>query len=1071
MALASWSGILIAVLGLMATPLRAQAPQTLPPPPCIRRVWLYNAGAEVRLVQLQEDQIIDLDAPGYSNGLAIDVRFEDVTTDAVTSVRFSLFDVDPTTQAATAVAGSEWLEQAAPWVYRGNGGTDYNPMTQYLETGHSYRLAITVLSGNILVDGPCLATIRFSVVQNGVPLSPPPTPSPTPLPTPCPTLSPTPSPTGSPTRFPTPLPTPSPTLSTPACTQAEICSAISDENCHIVDTREICPILCNVCQTDPSTSSSRSPSEAPSVSTAAPTVATTLPPPTTAAPTQDPTPTLTVSPTPGPIVSLPPTVSPTWTSPHPTSSPSTAAPTPVQPSVEPTGAPVTARPSSAPTDVGMDAPTRAPTETSAPPTAMPTLHTTVDLTRPPLPAPTLGPAAATGPGITTNSPTGSDGTEQGTEPDSDGGGGGGEDGMSAATSTALIVASVVLVLLLLLLLIGAVHQRRSRKRNVVGSSRGPDTVTDTTLAGDSGRFRVGSVQGHLYTDIDDDPVARPTQSGSIPSPEISATAPGIFANDPNLYSARAEPAAMEMSQMGNNAAISILTPNPTLADPVQYATVSDGRVLSVLNEETAWPSGDAAVGRSTARAIDPCQHDYAKAIYDYVPAESTQLGLSEGDIVLVSAQGDDGWWTGSRKEAPSVVGIFPGSYVELVDEATAPQNVADTAGNARGYATALDVNTSARRAAVVSAEAPMSSSCAELTSKSKPENPVDGDEVPDEVQYAEVLLPISATPATPMQMSTAGIANDVQTENADAVLYAKLADGGKRPAATVRNLGQAPGGESESDDNVLSLPRQHPRGYGVPQDRAPGNSAEKSEGGTAGGNEATVSGQGHYATATDAKTALASAARHAYGNAIEGEDGGVGDPLPESAYSTALPRLHSPPGAPAALPGHDYEYDRRRAGGSPGGGLDHGKDGYADPHDALITASMIGHDYRAVARQPPAAPGGDRGEDDGYAVAQGAVVKAPTIGHDYRAVARDPSGPHGLDLEYEEVPQITRRTTAAAENLYADVADDQAGGASTAASAGPTIIYDKLGGDGPTTAAPSLDPPVDATYSVVNKRR
>ena len=117
-------------------------------------------------------------------------------------------------------------------------------------------------------------------------------------------------------------------------------------------------------------------------------------------------------------------------------------------------------------------------------------------------------------------------------------------------------------------------------------------------------------------------------------------------------------------------------PPPAATKPKPAAAAKPGPPAASVKPAPSWKKKPAPAVVTKAPPPPPTarQHDFAKAIYDYVPAESDQLGLSEGDIVVVSAQGDDGWWTGSRKEAPSVVGIFPGSYVELVDEATANGN-------------------------------------------------------------------------------------------------------------------------------------------------------------------------------------------------------------------------------------------------------------------------------------------------------------------------------------------------------------------------------------------------------------
>ena len=631
---------------------------------------------------------------------------------------------------------------------------------------------------------------------------------------------------------------------------------------------------------------------------------------------------------------------------------------------------MTPGPSSAPTNVGMEAPTRAPTALSAPPTSTPTVYQavvpTVHPTVPPTAHPTLHPTPTT-----TTGPTGlgGDGTDQGPDPDG-GGGGSSEDSTSATTTDALVVSVVLVLVLVLVLLVGIekVRRRRSRKKR---TGAGPSGSGGSNVAGEDDRRRLGSVQGLLYTDLDADPVDA--------SALARRPAPGILAHDPDLYGARAETGAIELSQLYS-------TPDLTDADSARYATVS---AVVLVNETGLW-HGDAAAGRSPARTTGAT----ASRARQHVDGEDT---------------------------------LAPASL----------------RGYAESYATALDVN---------------------------------------------------------------------------------LALG---PAFTTLSLGSAPVGESESDAAVP--PRQHPRGYGIPQDKALGHTPGTNGDGTAAGSIPT-GGPSDYATATDAKAVLASAASHAYGNAgskgdeaaegngatipigdyatatdakavlasaashayrnagIKGEGGVVADP--EAAYSTALQHLHvhgPPGGAPAAaiVPGHEYAHvaDDHRTRGAPRRGLDHGQGGYADP--AVIKASMIGHDYRATVPQAPAAPGVDRGTDHGsrhtgaYADPSDAVIKAAMIGHDYRATAPQAPAAPGVDLRYESVPKVNqgpRPGTAVevAEHLYADVDDrylpgEQPGGASGAASAGPTIIYDALGGDGDGPPSASSSPDPAAIYSVVTK--
>jgi hypothetical protein len=55
----------------------------------------------------------------------------------------------------------------------------------------------------------------------------------------------------------------------------------------------------------------------------------------------------------------------------------------------------------------------------------------------------------------------------------------------------------------------------------------------------------------------------------------------------------------------------------------------------------------------------------AKALYDYESIEHIDLGLSEGDVVVVTNNLDDDWWEGYVEGSEEKTGVFPATYVQL----------------------------------------------------------------------------------------------------------------------------------------------------------------------------------------------------------------------------------------------------------------------------------------------------------------------------------------------------------------------------------------------------------------------
>jgi len=57
----------------------------------------------------------------------------------------------------------------------------------------------------------------------------------------------------------------------------------------------------------------------------------------------------------------------------------------------------------------------------------------------------------------------------------------------------------------------------------------------------------------------------------------------------------------------------------------------------------------------------------ARALYAYAPQSPDELALSYGDMITVTEQNDDGWWSGAN-QTTGASGLFPGNYCEIVDD-------------------------------------------------------------------------------------------------------------------------------------------------------------------------------------------------------------------------------------------------------------------------------------------------------------------------------------------------------------------------------------------------------------------
>ena len=83
-------------------------------------------------------------------------------------------------------------------------------------------------------------------------------------------------------------------------------------------------------------------------------------------------------------------------------------------------------------------------------------------------------------------------------------------------------------------------------------------------------------------------------------------------------------------------------------------------------KSTRTPSGSASPNTSGDRGVpERKQGKIAKALYEYVAADATELSFSVGDTITVTKIDDSGWWEGENNGNH---GMFPGNYVKLEED-------------------------------------------------------------------------------------------------------------------------------------------------------------------------------------------------------------------------------------------------------------------------------------------------------------------------------------------------------------------------------------------------------------------
>eukprot|EP00049_Salpingoeca_infusionum_P024964 m.17672 g.17672 ORF g.17672 m.17672 type:complete len:272 (+) comp7518_c0_seq2:284-1099(+) len=80
-------------------------------------------------------------------------------------------------------------------------------------------------------------------------------------------------------------------------------------------------------------------------------------------------------------------------------------------------------------------------------------------------------------------------------------------------------------------------------------------------------------------------------------------------------------------------------------------------------ERVAWYPLSAASKKATPTQTLPAEKEAerVKAVYPYAAADTEEIDLDEGDIVVVEVKADNGWWVGTN-ERTGQLGLFPGGF-------------------------------------------------------------------------------------------------------------------------------------------------------------------------------------------------------------------------------------------------------------------------------------------------------------------------------------------------------------------------------------------------------------------------
>lgn len=138
----------------------------------------------------------------------------------------------------------------------------------------------------------------------------------------------------------------------------------------------------------------------------------------------------------------------------------------------------------------------------------------------------------------------------------------------------------------------------------------------------------------------------------------------------------------------NNSGNKLSQSSPVISGPVRTDNVATPKAAAAISV----PSTSASVAATSAAKTTAKGGRRAKALFEFIASDDTEISFAIGDIVAVVRVDDSGWWDCDKD---GELGLAPGNYLQFLEEETkaapapapAPAQVAAPASSPRGATT------------------------------------------------------------------------------------------------------------------------------------------------------------------------------------------------------------------------------------------------------------------------------------------------------------------------------------------------------------------------------------------------